>query len=71
MYLTPETMLFAVGFAAAVGVFFGYYPARKAAKLEPTVALPRSDLDRPGRHLCCSSFLIDDATRWMIDVEAQ
>ena len=39
IFLGPDAMLFAVGFAAAIGVFFGYYPARKAAKLEPVVAL--------------------------------
>jgi putative ABC transport system permease protein len=35
----PETVLLAVGFSAAVGVFFGYYPARKAAALNPIQAL--------------------------------
>jgi putative ABC transport system permease protein len=35
----PYAVFMAVGFSAAVGVFFGYYPARKAAALNPIEAL--------------------------------
>jgi putative ABC transport system permease protein len=34
-----SAVIIAVGFSAAVGVFFGYYPARKAAALNPIQAL--------------------------------
>lgn len=37
--IAPSAILVAVGFAAAVGVFFGFYPARKAAGLSPIEAL--------------------------------
>lgn len=38
-FITAQSIIMAVSFSMAVGVFFGYYPARKASSLNPIDAL--------------------------------
>ena len=37
--LSPGAVLLAVGFSGLVGIFFGYYPARRASQMLPIAAL--------------------------------
>jgi len=39
MQLSPQIMVFASLFAAATGIFFGYYPSKKASQLNPIESL--------------------------------
>jgi putative ABC transport system permease protein len=37
--VSPAAVALALGFSAAVGIFFGFYPARQAASMNPIEAL--------------------------------
>ena len=37
--ISPDAVLIAFVFSAVVGIFFGFYPARKASRLDPIEAL--------------------------------
>ena len=40
--VSAESVLWAVGFSSAIGIFFGVYPAFRAARLDPVEALRRT-----------------------------
>jgi putative ABC transport system permease protein len=37
--VTPDSVVLAITFSAGVGIFFGFYPARRASRLDPIEAL--------------------------------
>jgi putative ABC transport system permease protein len=39
LVVQPASVILALVFSLGVGIFFGYYPARRAAKLDPIEAL--------------------------------
>ena len=41
LFISPAAIIISLLFSLAIGVFFGWYPAAKASRLEPMVALQR------------------------------
>ncbi|MEO6446218.1 MAG: ABC transporter permease [Gemmatimonadaceae bacterium] len=49
--ISPSSILLAFGFSAGIGVLFGVWPARRAAKLDPLMALRYEEAARPPHRL--------------------